>query len=40
MRTVRKHLKSLQTHGLLEITRRGQGKTNIYTLNLRPPKKR
>lgn len=37
---VRKHLKSLQTHGLLEITRRGQGKTNIYTLNLKPPKKR
>jgi biotin operon repressor len=37
---VRKHLKSLQAYGLLEITRRGQGKTNIYTLNLKPPKRR
>lgn len=36
---VRKHLKSLQTNGLLEITRRGQGKTNIYTLNLKVRKK-
>ena len=35
---VRKHLKSLQTHGLLTITRRGQGRTNIYTLNLKPRK--
>ena len=32
---VRKHLKSLEENGLLEITRRGQGKTNIYTLNLK-----
>jgi biotin operon repressor len=32
---VRKHLKSLQVNGLLTITRRGQGKTNIYTLNLK-----
>lgn len=32
---VRKHLKSLEANGLLEITRRGQGKTNIYTLNLK-----
>src|SRR5262249_15001740 len=32
---VRKPLKSLEAAGLLEITRRGQGKTNIYTLNLR-----
>src|ERR1700726_674511 len=31
---VRKHLKSLEANGLLEITRRGQGKTNIYDLNL------
>lgn len=36
---VRKHLKSLQTNGLLEITRRGQGKTNIYTLNLKVRRK-
>src|SRR6266849_6975569 len=35
---VRKHLKSLQTIGLLSITRRGQGKTNIYELNLKPRK--
>jgi biotin operon repressor len=35
---VRKHLKSLQAQGLLTITRRGQGKTNIYTLNLKPRK--
>ena len=33
---VRKHLKSLQTNGLLAIKRRGQGKTNIYELNLKP----
>ena len=32
---VRKHLKSLEANGLLDITRRGQGKTNIYTLNLK-----
>lgn len=36
---VRKHLKSLEASGLLEITRRGQGKTNIYTLNLKVRKK-
>ena len=35
---VRKHLKSLEANGLLGITRRGQGKTNIYTLNLKPKK--
>lgn len=35
---VRKHLKSLEANGLLIITRRGQGKTNIYTLNLKPKK--
>src|ERR1700682_5752089 len=33
---VRKHLKSLQANGLLAIQRRGQGKTNIYTLTLKP----
>jgi len=35
-RSVRRHLKSLQGAGLLEIQRRGQGKTNIYELNLKP----
>ena len=35
---VRKHLKSLQENGLLTIARRGQGKTNIYTLILKPSK--
>jgi DNA-binding MarR family transcriptional regulator len=32
---VRKHLKALEANGLLTITRRGQGKTNVYELNLR-----
>ena len=36
---VRKHLKSLELNGLLTITRRGQGKTNIYELNLKPPRR-
>jgi DNA-binding transcriptional ArsR family regulator len=35
-RNVRRHLKSLEAHGLLAIQRRGQGKTNIYELNLKP----
>jgi len=35
-RSVRTHLKSLEAHGLLAIRRRGQGKTNIYELNLKP----
>ena len=35
---VRKHLKSLEASGLLSIKRRGQGKTNIYELNLKPKK--
>jgi DNA-binding transcriptional ArsR family regulator len=35
-RSVRRHLKSLQANGLLAIQRRGQGKTNIYELNLKP----
>lgn len=33
---VRKHLKALEANGLLTITRRGQGKTNVYELNLKP----
>jgi DNA-binding MarR family transcriptional regulator len=36
---VRKHLKSLEENGLLSIARRGQGKTNIYTLNLKGGKR-
>ncbi len=35
-RSVRRHLKSLEAIGLLNIQRRGQGKTNIYELNLKP----
>jgi DNA-binding transcriptional ArsR family regulator len=35
-RNVRRHLKSLSENGLLTIRRRGQGKTNIYELNLKP----
>src|SRR5712692_2979610 len=35
-RSVRTHLKSLEANGLLSIQRRGQGKTNIYELNLKP----
>jgi DNA-binding transcriptional ArsR family regulator len=35
-RSVRRHLKSLEAIGLLAIQRRGQGKTNIYELNLKP----
>src|SRR5712692_1822955 len=35
-RSVRTHLKSLERVGLLAIKRRGQGKTNIYELNLKP----
>ena len=34
-RSVRRHLKSLESTGLLAIKRRGQGKTNIYELNLK-----
>ena len=37
-RSVRRHLKSLESTGLLAIKRRGQGKTNIYELNLKPRK--
>ncbi len=39
-RSVRTHLKALEAGGLLVITQRGQGKTNIYELNLKPPGKR
>ncbi len=35
-RSVRTHLKSLETNTLLAIKRRGQGKTNVYELNLKP----
>ena len=35
-RSVRTHLKALEAQGLLTITQRGQGKTNIYELNLKP----
>ena len=34
-RSVRTHLKSLAMNGLLAIRRRGQGKTNVYELNLK-----
>ena len=34
VRSVRRHLKALETEGLLSIQRRGLGKTNIYELNL------
>ena len=33
-RSVRTHLKALEADGLLDIKRRGQGRTNIYELNL------
>ena len=33
-RTIRRHIQALQTAGLLVIQQRGQGKTNIYELNL------
>src|SRR6266852_5696080 len=35
-RSVRRHLKSLEANGLMTIQRRGQGKTNVYELNLKP----
>lgn len=37
-RNVRRHLKTLELNGLLTIQRRGQGKTNVYELNLKPSK--
>ena len=33
---VRKHLKALETNGLLVITRRGQGRTKYHELYLKP----
>ena len=33
-RTIRRHIQALQAAGLLVIQQRGQGKTNIYELNL------
>lgn len=33
-RSVRTHLKALEANGLLKIKRLGQGKTNVYELNL------
>src|SRR4051812_31371241 len=35
-RSVRTHLKALEAVELMTIKRRGQGKTNIYELNLKP----
>ncbi len=35
-RSVRRHLKTLQANDLLDIHQRGQGKTNVYQLNLIP----
>jgi hypothetical protein len=31
--SVNRFIKELQTCGLIEVTRRGQGKTNLYTIN-------
>lgn len=36
-RSVRRHLKSLETNDLLVIRQRGLGKTNVYELILKPP---
>lgn len=36
-RSVRTNLKSLERNGLLRIKRRGQGRTNVYELDLKPP---
>lgn len=33
-------VKELQEHGLIEVTRRGQGKTNLYRLHFRVKSKR
>lgn len=40
LRSVNTHIKGLREHGLLEIKRRGLGKTNLYLLHVRVPKKR
>lgn len=39
-RSVRRHLKALEQEDLLAIRQRGQGKTNVYELNLKPPGKK
>ena len=39
-RSVRRHVKALQAEGLLAIRQRGQGKTNIYELHLKPVRHR
>jgi biotin operon repressor len=39
-RSVRRNLKSLESNGLLIIRQRGQGRTNVYELNLKPPSHR
>jgi DNA-binding transcriptional ArsR family regulator len=39
-RSVRRHLKALEANGLMTIRRRGQGKTNVYELSLKPVKPR
>ena len=37
--SVNSYIKELETNGLIEITRRGQGKTNLYTVNFVVQKK-
>jgi hypothetical protein len=37
VKTVTKYTQELQTSGLLEIQRRGQGKTNLYVIKPIPP---
>jgi biotin operon repressor len=39
-RSVRTHLKALESNGLLAIVQRGQGKTNLYELSLKPPRRK
>jgi len=40
LRSTNTYIKELQQVAVLEITRRGQGKTNWYTLHVKPPKKK
>lgn len=35
-RSVRTHIRSLESHGLLKVQQRGQGRTNIYELFMKP----
>ena len=37
LRSTNTYIKELQQAAVLEITRRGQGKTNWYTLHIKPP---